>query len=745
MGKRIIRLLLAFSLLAAAVQPAVVHGEEMTAEEKYNKLVEQGIFDGFPDGQSHLDWNMSRAQAAKIITLILGLDPDAAAGSGYYIDLGESDWAAGYIGAATAAGILEGYSNGIFDPTSDVTIEQLAKIMVKALDIEVDEDATVEGASDWAGKYVKAALEAGLIPPQSDYTVPASRDLLVVASYAAYEQLQETAEETAWITSAQQKGARKVQLTFNGKLDPDTAVVVLERIGDNGKQRIAVGIERLEWSIDEGSVTAVLEEKIQTGLYEVFLTVPVDEKTTTSEWQFNMTAERLERIELGGADSLPRADGVEVPIHLYNQFGEEMDERPDIFAVSGSHETKLHPERNVVLLNLSRLAVGSSVTVAVLADDRFANRTYTVGGEPELRSVEAAGFVDASGTPVSSLKKGETAYLLLRPLDQFGNLITDLDWLNENLRAEAMIHDFRPLNLPKTLVAGPGGAPAVSVTGGSYLRDTEITVTVYSNLGSVLAQDSITVQMYVDVPSIPPIAPPAAVIPTPTVTIDPNSIVTVSNATYTDFTTYVTVTTTLATDLYFALVDADDPEEPTAQEIIQSDLPSKMVDNGHVKVTGSRMTLQVKPNLPDRHYKLYVVGTLLNDKIVSGKATVEFDTLQNNVFNLIMVNDLSPGTGRWKFGLSHTPTNAQGTVYYLITDQPFTIHYDPDIVVDKLVYFATGNDPSTSPVEILEKGYEPWNGIGDSVDAGSGSLDAHVTVVLEYRGVRLLAESYLRP
>ena len=740
MGKRIIRLLLAFSLLAAAVQPAVVHGEEMTAEEKYNKLVEQGIFDGFPDGQSHLDWNMSRAQAAKIITLILGLDPDAAAGSGYYIDLGESDWAAGYIGAATAAGILEGYSNGIFDPTSDVTIEQLAKIMVEALDIEVDEDATVEGASDWAGKYVKAALEAGLIPPQSDYTVPASRDLLVVASYAAYEQLQETAEETAWITSAQQKGARKVQLTFNGKLDPDTAVVVLERIGDNGKQRIAVGIERLEWSIDEGSVTAVLEDKIQTGLYEVFLTVPVDEKTTTSEWQFNMTAERLERIELGGADSLPRADGVEVPIHLYNQFGEEMDERPDIFAVSGSHETKLHPERNVVLLNLSRLAVGSSVTVAVLADDRFANRTYTVGGEPELRSVEAAGFVDASGTPVSSLKKGETAYLLLRPLDQFGNLIADLDWLNENLRVEAVIQDLRPLTLPKTLVAGPGGAPAVSVTGGSYLRDTEITVTVYSNLGSVLAQASIMVPTDLELPRVP--AVPSIV--RPIVIIDPNSIVTVSDAAYFDFTTYFTVTTVLTTDLYYALVDAEDSEVPTEQQIIQqSGLPSMTADYGHVKVTGSKMTLQVEPNLPDHQYKLYVVGTN-SGQSVSAMATAEISTLTQNVFNLIKINDESDG-GQWRFGLSHTPTNAQGIIYYLITDNPF--FPTAGNLIDEVVQFAKGErDESESPVVILAKGYRSWNGTTDIVDAGPASFShASITVVLEYRGVRLLAESDLRP
>ena len=737
MGKRIIRLLLAFSLFAAVVQPAAVHGEEMTTKEKYQRLVEQGIFEGYEDGQSHLDQNMTRAQAAKIIALILGLLENAE-GAENYIDLGEAAWAAGYIGSATAAGILEGYGNGIFSPASDVTIEQLAKIMVEALDLEVDEDATVEGASGWAGKYVKAAVEAGLIPPQSDYTVPASRELLVIASYAAYEQLQQMAEETGWITSAQQKGARKVQLTFEGKLDPDTAVVVLERIGDDGKQRIAVEIERLEWDADGGSVMAILKEKIETGLYDVSLTVQSGENTFTSQWQLTMTAEKLNRIELGGSDSLPKADGVEVPLVLYNQFGEEMDERPDNLWVSGSHDTKLHPERNVVLLNLSRLAIGSKVSVAVLAGDRSAVRTYTVGGEPELRSVEATGFVDAAGAPVSSLKKGDIAYLLLRPLDQFGNLMTDLEWLNENLRVGAVIQDFQPLTLPKTLVAGPGGAPAVSVTGGSYLRDTEIIVTVYSKLGSILAHASIMVSADLPLPRLP--AAPAIV--RPAVSIDPNSIVTVSDAAYYDFTTYVTVTTTLTTDLYYALVDTENTKAPTERQIIdQTDLPRMTVDSGHVKVSGGKMTLQVKPDDLDHHYKLYVVGTI-GGRSVSAMATAEIDTLQQNLFNLLGINDESGG-GLWRFGLSHTPANAQGTVYYLITDNPLFVTTSE--LADEVVQIAKGQgDESKIRAEILAKGYQSWNGKTDIVEVGPAVFsNASITVVLEYRGVRLWAEGSL--
>ena len=292
------------------------------------------------------------------------------------------------------------------------------------------------------------------------------------------------------------------------------------------------------------------------------------------------------------------------------------------------------------------------------------------------------------------------------------------------------------------MAAGPGGMPAVSVVGGSYPADTEITVTVYSKRGSVLAQASILVQKD---PEIPPPAAYARLNPTvSSVSIDPNSIVTVFDAVYS---TYVTVTTTSqVTDLYYALVDKGDPNVPTAQALIRQDpggLPSMTVSFGHATVTGGKTTLQINSFGADRHYWLYVVGTLPGGQTATGVAKAEIDTLQQNVFQLLEVIDMSGGTGRWKFGLSHAPTNAQGTVYYLITDNPFaSMVADP---VNDLVDFATGQrDASTAPVTILAKGYGPWNGTHDSVDAGQGVPGDNVSVVLEYRGVRLLVEGMFK-
>jgi hypothetical protein len=114
-------------------------------------------------------------------------------------------WAAEEIAAAKKAGIIAGYSDGTFNPESNVTIEQLAVVFVKVLNLEPVHGEEVEGASEWAAAYVQAAIDAGLIPVQNDYTTPASRETMVSFAHESealirhYPQLQSTdsPEETA--------------------------------------------------------------------------------------------------------------------------------------------------------------------------------------------------------------------------------------------------------------------------------------------------------------------------------------------------------------------------------------------------------------------------------------------------------------------------------------------------------------------------------------------------------------------
>jgi len=175
---------MAFSMFASA---AFAADEAKTTEQKFQEMKTAGIFQGYPDGKSHLDATMTRAEFAKALANLLGLDDNADAAK-VYSDVAANHWAVGEIGALTAQQIIEGVGAGKFGPKVVVSIEQLAKIAADALKLEIKEDATVEGkTSKWATSYVAAAVEAGLIKKSADYTVNATRGDLVDASYIVFE------------------------------------------------------------------------------------------------------------------------------------------------------------------------------------------------------------------------------------------------------------------------------------------------------------------------------------------------------------------------------------------------------------------------------------------------------------------------------------------------------------------------------------------------------------------------------
>src|SRR5690606_32131090 len=105
--------------------------------------------------------------------------------------------------AAQVAGIIQGHGNGTFAPDDNMTIEQLAIVAVKMLDLTFDDPETeaesVDGnVSEWAHNYVAAAIRQGIFPGHlPDYTQNATREMLVNVSYevTASDLLNPTEEE----------------------------------------------------------------------------------------------------------------------------------------------------------------------------------------------------------------------------------------------------------------------------------------------------------------------------------------------------------------------------------------------------------------------------------------------------------------------------------------------------------------------------------------------------------------------
>lgn len=201
---------MAFSMFASVAFAA--DAEKLTPEQQFNVLKEAGIVTGYPDGLSHLDRTVTRAELAKIIVKSMALEEVTGVASYKDKNYTAKHWAAPFIEAATQAKILEGVStnpaNPMFNPTGNVTVQELAKVLVEANKLEVPTGAT-NTASDWAKGYVAAAIKAGYIAEGINYQANATRSQTVVAAHAIYE------FNNFKVTNAVAKDANNVTLTLS--------------------------------------------------------------------------------------------------------------------------------------------------------------------------------------------------------------------------------------------------------------------------------------------------------------------------------------------------------------------------------------------------------------------------------------------------------------------------------------------------------------------------------------------------
>ncbi|RUS42621.1 SwmB domain-containing protein [Cohnella sp. AR92] len=102
------------------------------AKESVNGLSSKFIVEGKSLNTFQPDQNVTRADFAKWIAKGLGLSSQKSAAA-RFSDVGVNGANAGYIGAASAAGIVQGGSDGLFRPNAYITREEMATMMQRAI------------------------------------------------------------------------------------------------------------------------------------------------------------------------------------------------------------------------------------------------------------------------------------------------------------------------------------------------------------------------------------------------------------------------------------------------------------------------------------------------------------------------------------------------------------------------------------------------------------------------------------
>ncbi len=306
----LVAIAMVFSMFAAVASAAET---TKTTEQKYEELVAAGIFSGMDDGEAHLDKNMTRAQAARIIAVITGFEKGTEVKDAGYTDLKGAGWAEEYINYATEIGVLKGKGNNKFDPSAEFKIEELAVVVAKLADFvktELPAGEAVEGKVDeWAAKQVASVVASGILAEQDDYTVAANRGLLVDVVYEAKQMIESAGALT--IAKVEQTDATEITVSFNKEVTAEQKSDLTFAL-KNGQVAYTV---TSKYAADNKSVV-LSSTYLPAGEYE--LTVKgFDAKKVTIE------EEKATKIEIG-ASALQRAENQDIGAKLLNQFGKEV-------------------------------------------------------------------------------------------------------------------------------------------------------------------------------------------------------------------------------------------------------------------------------------------------------------------------------------------------------------------------------------------------------------------------------------
>ena len=124
---------------------------------------------GYPDGTVRPNGKITRAEAAALITRLLGLDANASVAKANFPDT-PSGWYNKAINAAVARGIMKGYPDGSFRPNAPITRAEFTQ-MIFAIDNKpygVAPFADVIG--HWAERAIGAEYQAKRVSGYPDGT-----------------------------------------------------------------------------------------------------------------------------------------------------------------------------------------------------------------------------------------------------------------------------------------------------------------------------------------------------------------------------------------------------------------------------------------------------------------------------------------------------------------------------------------------------------------------------------------------
>lgn len=142
------------------------------AKEAVNALAAAGIVNGVGDGTFAPSRGVTRAEFVKMTVAAFGFKSKGNAPE--FTDVDGSEWYADVVGVAAENGIVNGYSDGSFGPSKNISCQDAALILsrvanMKGISLPMPRNGMETGASEYAGEAVELLWSNGVIAEEIDF------------------------------------------------------------------------------------------------------------------------------------------------------------------------------------------------------------------------------------------------------------------------------------------------------------------------------------------------------------------------------------------------------------------------------------------------------------------------------------------------------------------------------------------------------------------------------------------------
>lgn len=129
-----------------------------------NAMKKKGVLNGFENGDYKPSSSVTRAEFVCALCKLLGLEPISYGSK--FADVKQGEWYSDYVEAILQKGYIKGDENGNFNPNAPITREQMASIIGNILENVNSAEITYgdrDSISDWALQSVAKAFAGGIM------------------------------------------------------------------------------------------------------------------------------------------------------------------------------------------------------------------------------------------------------------------------------------------------------------------------------------------------------------------------------------------------------------------------------------------------------------------------------------------------------------------------------------------------------------------------------------------------------